>query len=233
MQKVTAMPANLGDTALLRLAAAPRLGHPARALALCAEAGMGAAAADWPLGTRDAALMRLRAQVFGPEVPCVDTCATCQAEVALSAPLPDLLALGGAPAGPLHLSDGPCKARPLTTRDLLAAATLSRKAARAHLAQAAAGRAVSLDADLAIIEDWLDAADPLAHVSFDLECVACSARWQRPFDIVAILWAEARAAGRRLVADIHALASAYHWSEAEILAVPAERRALYLAMVAP
>lgn len=233
MQTETPIPVRFDDAALLRLATARAVAHSDWALALCREAGMGPAVADWPLGTRDAALMRLRAQVFGHDVPCLDTCTSCQTEVALSAPISDLLALDGARAEPLHLSDGPCKARPLTTRDVQATSTLPRSAARAHLAHAAAGRAISQDADLVVIENWLEAADPLAHISFDLECAACNARWKRPFDIVTILWAEAQAAGRRLITDIHMLARAYHWSEAEILAVPARRRARYLSMVEP
>ncbi|TVP69189.1 MAG: hypothetical protein EA339_15010 [Rhodobacteraceae bacterium] len=226
------MPQMPDSAVLLQIAAAPQLRQPDRALTLCRALGLGESAADMPLGARDAALMRLRIAMSGPDVPCVDTCPSCRTELELVAPLPDLLALQNGDVVPLVLSDGPCDARPLSARDLVAVADLPRREARAQLARAVAGRAVAAD-DLTTVEDWLEAADPLAHVTFDLACSACGTAWSRVFDIVPVLWEELRANARGLITEIHTLASAYHWTEAEILAVPPERRALYLSMVAP
>jgi hypothetical protein len=238
------MEPRLDDFALLRLATAPVLSHAHRALRLLSEAGLSQPGAqdlhpaDWPLGQRDAALMRLRIVVFGAQVPCVETCHMCRAIVELDAPLGDVLAMAngrphGSPhtADPLVLSDGPCKARPLTTSDLIAAVALPPQAARRGLAKAASGLDLTNPEDIDKVEAWLDRVDPLAHIDFDLDCAACGARWQRPFDIVSVLWAEATAAGRRLIDEIDLLARAYHWSEADILAVPPDRRALYLQRV--
>ena len=50
-------------------------------------------------------------------------------------------------------------------------------------------------------------------------------------DVGEFLWAEVRQAAMRLLEDVHALAWAYGWREADLLAMPAQRRAFYLARV--
>ena len=45
------------------------------------------------------------------------------------------------------------------------------------------------------------------------------------------LWAELEAVARRLAMEVHTLASAYGWSESEILSLSDARRRLYLEMV--
>ena len=81
------------------------------------------------------------------------------------------------------------------------------------------------------IEERMAEADPQARVLLDLSCPACQRRWQAPFDIDAYFWSELDAWSRRTLREVHALASAYGWSEAEILGMSAARRHLYLGMV--
>ncbi|MEQ1895103.1 MAG: hypothetical protein ABL998_21395, partial [Planctomycetota bacterium] len=50
-------------------------------------------------------------------------------------------------------------------------------------------------------------------------------------DAVAFLRAEFAAARRALQEELHVLASTYHWSEAEILALPSDRRRRYVARI--
>ena len=52
-------------------------------------------------------------------------------------------------------------------------------------------------------------------------------------DAGAVLWDEIDARARALLGEVHLLAAAYGWTEREILALGAERRASYLSMVAP
>ncbi len=75
-------------------------------------------------------------------------------------------------------------------------------------------------------------ADPLAETRLALECPSCAHAWEESFDIAGFLWEEIEARARRIVFDVHALASAYGWTEAQILALSAvsRRRALYLEM---
>jgi hypothetical protein len=74
-------------------------------------------------------------------------------------------------------------------------------------------------------------ADPLAETLLKLRCAVCSHEWQEPLDIADYLWSEIEARARRLLIEVHSLASAYGWSEADILALSEPRRRLYLDMV--
>jgi hypothetical protein len=64
-----------------------------------------------------------------------------------------------------------------------------------------------------------------------LTCPQCAHQWQAPLDIVSFLWSEVHAWAIRLLREIHELASAYGWSEAEILALSPWRRRAYLELV--
>lgn len=73
-------------------------------------------------------------------------------------------------------------------------------------------------------------ADPQAEVRLALGCPDCGHRWSSPFDILSYLWDEVDDWATRLLREVHALASAYGWSERAILGMSARRRRLYLEM---
>jgi hypothetical protein len=50
-------------------------------------------------------------------------------------------------------------------------------------------------------------------------------------DVAALTLARLAAVQRRTIEEVHVLARRYHWSEAEVLAVPPRRRARYLALL--
>jgi hypothetical protein len=86
-------------------------------------------------------------------------------------------------------------------------------------------------ADLAAgLAEAVAAADPLTDVRIALTCVRCGHGWAVGFDPAAFFWTELDALARRLLNDVHRLASAYGWHEADILAMSAARRATYLRM---
>lgn len=72
------------------------------------------------------------------------------------------------------------------------------------------------------------ARDPQAEMRFELECPACGLQWSALFDIVNFFWTELNDRVKRLLYDVHLLAQAYGWSEAEILSMDATRRQFYL-----
>jgi hypothetical protein len=51
------------------------------------------------------------------------------------------------------------------------------------------------------------------------------------FDIGGYLWEELDAWAHRVARDVHVLASAYSWSEDDILGMTAERRGTYLDLI--
>jgi hypothetical protein len=74
-------------------------------------------------------------------------------------------------------------------------------------------------------------ADPQANVQLAITCPVCSKHWQAGFDIVSFFWNEIDAWAHRLLQEVHTLASAYGWREADILAMSPWRRQCYLAMI--
>lgn len=73
--------------------------------------------------------------------------------------------------------------------------------------------------------------DPQANVPLDTSCPACGHEWQLLFDIMSFFWSEINAWAFRILRDVHTLATAYGWCEADILAMSPRRRQLYLDMV--
>lgn len=73
--------------------------------------------------------------------------------------------------------------------------------------------------------------DPLADMQLDLSCTACGHNWQSMFDITTYLWHEISTQARRLLREVHILAQAYGWREADILSMSAARRQFYIGMV--
>jgi hypothetical protein len=79
------------------------------------------------------------------------------------------------------------------------------------------------------------AAALMAHqaedVQLDLTCPSCGHAWQTAFDIAAFVWRELDDWAQRTLHEIHVIASAYGWSEAEILELSARRRQTYVEML--
>ncbi|NIV38804.1 MAG: phage baseplate protein [Anaerolineae bacterium] len=81
------------------------------------------------------------------------------------------------------------------------------------------------------IDRQMQEADPQADIQIDLACPACGHRWVAPLDVVSFFWQEIDDWVRRMLQEVHTLASHYGWSENEILAMSAWRRRVYLEMV--
>jgi len=73
--------------------------------------------------------------------------------------------------------------------------------------------------------------DLQAEIQLDLTCPACAHHWQLIFDVVSFFWMEISAQAKRLLREVHTLAHAYGWREADILSLSTARRQFYLEMV--
>jgi len=193
--------------------------------------------ADWPLGRRNKALVRLRCSCFGPILRSCTSCKSCGEKLEFEL---DGRMFAGEPAGDDDF-DGPIVVdgrsfRLPTSRDLAAAAA-ERDPLRASIRLAENCRLDAGDppawsaADLEAIGDGMSRADPLVETRLALNCPSCADQWEDTFDIASFLWEEIEARARRILREVHTLASAYGWTEAEILSLRASRRATYLAMV--
>ena len=80
------------------------------------------------------------------------------------------------------------------------------------------------------IASRLAAANPHAEMLIDLTCPVCVHAWQVVFDIEPFLWSKISVTVKRLLQQVHTLASAYGWSEHSILTLSPTRRRLYTEM---
>ena len=207
-----------------------------RPLVLLAEAGAGDLA-EAPLGVRDGYLLDLVEATFGGNLDAVVSCPACAEELEFSGTAGQLR--GGPPsAGPIEVRAGPSvlSVRAASTADLLAAGRAGSLAgARAELLRRCvtvlSGPAELSAGAVAAAEAAMLAADPQAEALVALVCPQCRHGWEAELDVAAFAWAQVEARARRYVSEVHALASAYGWREADILAMTPARRSLYLGMV--
>lgn len=224
--------------------------HPIdRALTLLACTGSGAGRgvlATLPLGERDARLLRIYRDTFGGALACFAECTRCgeRLELELDAAA---VAMGagageGGREGTLEVGDLVLQLRPLDSLDLAAAAgcgtpeeaarVLARRCVQsASRAGAPVDAGEVADAHRAQIASRLVELDPGAEVLLDLRCPACDAAIAAPLDVAAFVWSKLSAAARRILREVHAIASAYGWSEEAILALGDARRQAYLELI--
>ncbi len=81
------------------------------------------------------------------------------------------------------------------------------------------------------LSQQIEKLDPQAGIRTGLVCPECSRQWEVLFDIATFLWAEINSWAERTLRTIHRLATAYGWTESEILNLSPLRRQLYLGMV--
>lgn len=196
------------------------------------------AIADLPLGAIGTSLLRLRAANFGPHIEAHADCRHCGQRLAFSLDVARLLQgvppEDDAPPCPPTAAVAGLQVRAPSLRDLAAVADLPPgAAAQALLARCTlTGHSAALDMTArAQVEDALEALDPQADLAFTLNCVACGQEDMAQLDMPTLLWDEITARAGLLLHDVHSLASAYGWSEAQILALSPARRAHYLALV--
>jgi len=201
----------------------------------------------WPLGRRNIALFKLRAALFGPSLTCVSTCPKCGHPSEFSAGLHQLCP-HEIPAEPPLLEDEHLleaenvlvRFRLLTSGDLAAfkdaAPTIQqpRLLERAVLGIEDAGNRSWLELPPEIhsaLADRLYELDPQLELQIGIQCSHCQHEWNSPFDIVSYLWTEMTGLAQRQMHDVHLLARAYGWREADILAMSASRREFYVGKI--
>jgi hypothetical protein len=222
--------------------------HPAdRALALLAAAYPEADAAQlasYAIGRRDTCLMRLREGIFGPTATSAARCPQCSEALEFSIRMADLAGdepTVGEGAWELLENGLRLKFRLPDSTDLKAIADCrdvgaarrrlgERCVLEARLDGAEIEREALSEEALAALSARVAECDPLADIALDLKCAACGHGWRVRFDIATFLWQEVDALAKRLLGEVHTLARAYGWSEAEILALSSARRNYYLEM---
>ncbi len=224
-----------------------------QSLILLAAASTGAHSQDLAklsVGLRDARLLALRESLFGPRLAGLTHCPKCGQQLELSIDAANLRTDADPPAvEALTVSSGSYMARfrlP-NSEDLAAIAGAPEKdeATSVHMLLSRClvevrrnGRRKSLDSSRSLPQSLIDAiaaemerADPQANVQLSLHCADCRHQWLSTVDIVSFLWSEIDNWARRILGEVCVLASAFGWREADILAMSAQRRQLYLQMI--
>ncbi|MBW4700978.1 hypothetical protein [Micromonospora sp. RL09-050-HVF-A] len=218
------------------------LGRPAPVRGLLL---LGRADADrLPVGEVTALLLAAAGDWTGGRVAATVDCRACPEHLEVALSVADLLA--AAPdrtdadraAGPFTLTwrGHLLSLRLPTTVDLAGAA----RAGDAAAAERWLFDACLLDATppladpsaaLPAVSEAMAERDPLGVVAVTLTCPGCGGSTEALLDVPAWAWQAADTRVRRLLDEVHRLARAYGWSEAQVLGLGPHRRAAYLERV--
>jgi T4 bacteriophage base plate protein len=204
------------------------------------------------IGQRNIQLLLLRQSTLGPQASCFVQCPRCNEKLEFSI---DLLALlpsnvatpvepgeSGERVHTLCVDAFNLSLRMPTSADLASVVGCpDEKEGRRLLIERCVVQAAKDEQAVAIenlpenvLEALTDAIiehDPLIEMEFALDCPACQHSWTTLFDIVSFFWTELDALAKRLLRDVHTIASAYGWRESDILALSAARRQFYLELI--
>ncbi|NIS81345.1 MAG: hypothetical protein GTO14_14335 [Anaerolineales bacterium] len=87
------------------------------------------------------------------------------------------------------------------------------------------------EGDLRLVDEAMQAFDPLVSFSLEVRCPYCEEQHGYPVDLLEVVLNQLRKAQAQQLEIVHRLAHHYHWGEAQILAMPEWRRERYLAMI--
>lgn len=197
------------------------------------------------IAQRDALLFELRELTFGTQLNGFTVCTECQERLEFTLDIA-ALRLRSSPSRLVSeefVFETDCYAlrfRLPDSRDLAAVGicediTAARRllAERCVLQAGSNGDMVAELSDEAVEElaEHIGNCAPEAEVILDLACPSCGHQRQAILDVASFFWTEIAAQARRLLREIHLLASAYGWHESDILIMTPRRRQVYLEMI--
>lgn len=209
------------------------------------------------IGQRDALLLTLRERLFGPNLGGVVVCPRCGQRIELSCKVSDLRVEPAAldvidardAALTLTMEGYQVEFRAPNSLDLTSIETsIDTNAAHRQLLSRCIQSVVRAGEDhddarasndvSRLPESLIDAiaermaeADPQADTRLALSCPNCHHPWSATFDIATYVIKEIQRYVKYLLEEVHHLARAYGWREADILAMTPTRRRAYLQML--
>lgn len=179
--------------------------------------------AERPIGEVDAFLLDLREQYFGSIVDCLVTCPRCGEELDACLDVAELrFPRSEERTREISVDDRALTVRAVTSHDLQVTGDRESLVRRCVVEGDVGGDTLEL------VEAILDELDPQATPTVELDCPVCRRSWVAPFDVADFVWQEVDRDSRRTLYDVHVLATAYGWNEADVLALTATRRSYYL-----
>jgi hypothetical protein len=192
------------------------------------------------VGARIAALLRLIVLTEArDEIEMSARCAApeCGEVFAFALPLRVLADTQSEDGEPIAVTLGPARVvsirRPSgdDLRRLRDARPSSREAAVRAMLDAIVLDGTFRDEDAPAVAAALAENDPLVDFALACRCPACGSQTEVTVDLEALALRRLHARQANLLGEVHRLASRYGWTEAEVLALPAWRRAHYLALI--
>jgi hypothetical protein len=195
------------------------------------------------VGQRNAALLEVHRHAFGARLEGFVRCPACDEPLEVSLGEAEVRAiLASEPRLGEHelaVDEFELRFRLVTCGDLDAAAGAADTAearrlvvARCVLEARRAGEAITADElpeeVVVALADRLAALDPQAEISLALSCPQCEHEWRAALDAATFLWNSVSLQARRLLEEVHVLATSYGWTETEVLALSRRRRRAYL-----
>jgi hypothetical protein len=196
-----------------------------------------------PIGERNARLLELRARTFGGDFVALTECPACGGRVEAAFQPPATAEAGRPEVCACEIRGHAIEFRLPDTRDLEACGHLDGVDEARHvllrrlvLSAVRDGEPLAPDAlpedVIAGLAAEMDRRDPHADIRLAFTCPHCAAAFDAGFDIGSYFWDELDAWVARTLAEVHRLASAYGWSERDILEMSAWRRQAYLRLLA-
>ena len=201
---------------------------------------------EMSIGQRDTRLFLLREQRFGSLLRCYVACPQCAEQLEFDTTVAEIQASAAIGQGKseldLSVEDFMLRVRLPNSLDISAVMGCDDVVvARRLLAERCILRSIRdgcpfpfeklPDTVIAPVVSLMAESDPLSDVQLALTCPACSHSWVSVFDIVSFFLREIDRWCRSLLHDVHTLASAYGWHEADILVMSSWRRKIYMEMV--
>jgi hypothetical protein len=207
------------------------------------------------LGDREALLLHIQRMTFGERLECVLRCPACAEPMEFQLQVADLL-LPASDRRQRHYEEiFTVDGTPLRVRFRMPAAADLERAIRGAPDIPEAARAVLLGcvewvhrekdpgeghlaaqfwpADLSTqIAARIAELDPQAELWLQLTCPRCGHTFPTSLDTADYILRELAERERRMYEEVHQLALAYHWSEADILRMTPRKRKVYLEMLA-
>ena len=192
-----------------------------------------------PIGERNLLLLRLHDLSFGPLLSAFGICPKCGIRLEFAVPVAEMASglESQSRAGSIAWSEEgrQYQLRCVTTDDLLASLDVPDMSAAqecllSRCLEVSPARPELPSASPAVLQKF-EQLHPAAELSCAIECPGCSSHEFLDLDIARFLWTEVRNAARRLLGEIHELASTYGWSEQAIARMAPSRRDAYLEML--
>ncbi|UCE20163.1 MAG: phage baseplate protein [Gemmatimonadota bacterium] len=197
------------------------------------------------IGQRDAQLLKLREMIFGSKIVSMAICPECQERLEITFNVTDILiesAAGEAAVFSFETDGYNVRFRLPNSLDLYGVLDPTEiDQARQMLFERCVvktsehGKEISANElpprIMQAVIKHMAQVDPQADVRVALICSACGHKWNAFFDIVSFFWSEVSALTKRLLREVHILASTYGWCENDILTLSPVRRQIYMDLI--